>query len=77
MKMVTAKHMKIRLESRPPEYFAEIAPALVRELPDGSREYDDQHPAWLAAMQKYRVFRVPLAPGVSTGYPCHHCGGKS
>jgi hypothetical protein len=57
---ITPAQLQARLAQRPPEYLAEIAPALLRTLPDGTQEYDEHHPAWRAALKKYR----PLARGL-------------
>ena len=51
---ITPAQLQARLAQRPPEYLAEIAPALLRTLPDGTQEYDERHPAWRAALKKYR-----------------------
>ena len=57
---VSAAQLQARAAERPPEYLLEIAPALARMLPDGVQEYDEQHPAWRAAVKKYR----PAARGL-------------
>ena len=46
---VSPAQLQARAAERPPEYLQEITQALVRVLPDGVQEYDDQHPAWRAA----------------------------
>ena len=62
----TAQHLADRLAYRPPEYLREIEPAIVARNADGSIDFDDTHPAWRAAMVKYRPVRpsasAPLAP---------------
>lgn len=57
---IPAAHLQARVAERPAGYLDELAPALVRVLPDGAHEYDDSHPAWLAAVEKYR----PTARGL-------------
>ncbi len=54
MILITPAQLQARAAERPPEYLQEIAPALVRVRPDGVHEYDDRHPAWRAAVKKYR-----------------------
>lgn len=64
---VTPQQLEARLRERPPEYLGEIAPALVRTLPGGVQEYDERHPAWRAAVRKYR--KAARVPGVARK-PC-------
>ncbi len=51
---VTAEQLAARLLTRPPGYLQEIEPAILRRHPDGSLDFDDAHPAWLAAIAKCR-----------------------
>jgi len=51
---VTAEQLAARLLTRPPGYLQEIEPAILRRHPDGSLDFDDHHPAWAAAVAKYR-----------------------
>ena len=55
---VTARQLAARLSQRPASYLAEIAPALVRITADGGADYDETHPAWLDARQRYSVAGV-------------------
>jgi hypothetical protein len=64
---VTPQQLEARLRERPPEYLSEIAPALVRTLPGGVQEYNERHPAWRAAVRKYR--KAAHVPGVARK-PC-------
>lgn len=75
----TARQLDRHRRYRPPEYWAEIAPAKVRDLPDGGAEYDQTHPAWLAAWATYRpgISRKTRQNANSTGGGCSGCGGKS
>lgn len=59
MTRVTKAQMAERLATRPPTYMSEIAPALVRNLANGDFEFDEQHPAWRAAIARYRPLRAP------------------
>jgi hypothetical protein len=54
MILITLAQIQARAAERPPEYLQEITPALVCVRPDGVHEYNDQHPAWRAAVKKYR-----------------------
>jgi len=49
-----------RLGQRPPEYTAEIEPAIVGRRANGI-EIDTKHPAYKAAWAKYRNVRLPAA----------------
>ncbi len=51
---VTAEQLAARLLTRPPGYLQEIEPAILRRHPDGSLDFEDAHPAWIAAIAKYR-----------------------
>lgn len=51
---VTRDQLTERLSQRPSEYLREIEPAIVHHCADGGLDFDDRHPAWLAALAKYR-----------------------
>ena len=53
-KIVPASKLAEYLAKRPPEYASEIEPAITQRFADGSIEVDTHHPAWQAAMAKYR-----------------------
>lgn len=77
MKIVYATHEQIaeRLNGRPPEYWHELAPAIVETTAAGVT-FDADHPAWEAAAAKYR----PPCPRCYTPWDgvkcrCGFCGG--
>ena len=51
---VTAQQLASRLLARPPGYLQEIGPAILRRHGDGSLDFDDAHPSWIAAVAKYQ-----------------------
>jgi hypothetical protein len=66
---VHIERMREHALKRPVGYMAELRPALVRTEPGGILVYDNQHPAWKAAVKKYSG--VQLQP--RTRKPCG-CG---
>ncbi len=54
---VTKQQLESRLKNRSPEYISEISPAIVSKYADGSIGFESEHPAWKAAMAKYRPVR--------------------
>ena len=56
-KIVPASKLAEYIAKRPPEYASEIEPAITQRFADGSIEVDTHHPAWQAAMAKYRPVR--------------------
>ncbi len=55
----TKKNLEQRLKERSSEYLSEIEPAIVKRHDDGSFDCDTEHPAWKAAMVKYKPVRKP------------------
>lgn len=68
-KIVSASKLAEYLSKRPPEYASEIEPFITRRFADGSIEVDTHHPAWQAAMAKYRSARHYSRPGRPTRLP--------
>jgi hypothetical protein len=70
---MTYRHYEARLRTRPAEYAQEIEPAIVSRGTCGGANcgmvIDVEHPAWLAAVAKYRAERS------SGGGGCGGCGG--
>ena len=75
---VTKKQLEDRIKTRSPEYLDDIRPAMVKKYADGSMDFNDQHPAWIAAMEKYRPVRnKPISVGKSPcKYAVRDCCGK-
>jgi len=52
--LVTKKQIDTRVKQRPASYMLELEPAIIEHKPNGDIVFDDEHPAWQAAMAKYR-----------------------
>jgi len=63
---VTKKQIDARLKMRPAGYMSELEPAIVERRPNGDIVFDDAHPAWQAAMAKYRSAHHHSRPGRPT-----------
>lgn len=68
---VTARQIEQRRRSRGEAYVERLAPAKLRDTAGGGAEYDADHPAWAAEVERSRERQTVERRG------CAGCGGRS